>query len=74
MQEHDAIAQAASLLGRLGGQQKTKAKKRAARANGKLGGRPRTYSKCPLYGSHRFAPRVKDPTLKCPCGKVKPKS
>jgi hypothetical protein len=31
----------ASRLGRLGGQQTSTAKKRAARANGKLGGRPR---------------------------------
>src|SRR6266436_3268138 len=32
------------------------------------GGRPRTYPKCPRYGSHRFSPR----TGRCPCGYKRP--
>jgi hypothetical protein len=70
--EHDAIAKAASLLGKLGGKSRSKAKRIAARKNGALGGRKRVYSRCPLYGSHRFGPHAGETALRCPCGKVKP--
>jgi hypothetical protein len=40
-----ALKEAGSYYGRLGGQAKTPAKKKAARANGKLGGRPRGSTK-----------------------------
>lgn len=39
--EQEQISQAASALGRLGGQSKSAAKQQAARENGKLGGRPK---------------------------------
>ncbi len=60
----DEVSKAASMLGRLGGLVKSKAKKKASRLNGELGGRPRQFPRCPRYGSHRFDPK----TLRCPCG------
>jgi hypothetical protein len=63
------VINAASILGRLGGQARSKAKTKAVRANGALGGRPRKYPACPRYPSksHRFNPG----SNRCACGYVR---
>lgn len=54
-------------VGALGGKRKSKAKTAAAKKNAQLAGRPRTFPKCPRYGSHRFSKAGR-----CPCGYTRP--